>query len=74
MAVVKLLGISKVASQYIGEAGGGEGAKLKEFWQSAFNFQYLFDLVEQLFLSVRASLAFLVLWSFSIFKKAVSKR
>ena len=49
MAVVKLLGISKVASQYIGEAGGGEGAKLKEFWQSAFNFQYLFDLVEQLF-------------------------
>jgi len=40
VAVVKLLGISKVASQYI----------------------------------VRASLAFLVLWSFNIFKKAVNKR
>ena len=84
MAVVRLLGISKVASQYIGEVGGeGENISYSKILENLLSFYFIFFEKSSLPVSasaitmvppVRAALAFLVLWSFNIFKKAVRKR
>ena len=73
---MKLLGLSKVASQYIGEImGGGQYSQNHLLLAICFNIN-MKDLTAKNFIdfSVRAALAFIVLWSFNIFKKAVRRR